>query len=325
MASEPEQVSSESDNENVTDEEQNDDEEQDDSQHKEGGEEVIRGSNQVQELATKVISIYNRRYYLDMKQRGQRRFIKMSELTLYGRKNSIFMSMRVTKRLVELLDNIIGKLTETNEKSGDPAIIHSEKLVADRRRYFLDLCQNDRGIYLRFTNEDFYGARVLIMLPFEAIITLHDCLKELSDKFGQDDQKPECPEPRFIIDKFSRTYIEVDRNSSGKAFKVSEVRPIGPKVFNVNSISISRRNLPLFTRVLNEMNNESNEIQKNGNQKNRKNTASHGTSSTAMKNKPSHSKGKMKDEILSEQSSPTGNNNKPPPSDKEKKSVEVNA
>jgi hypothetical protein len=44
--------------------------------------------------------------------------------------------------------------------------LHSEKLVSDRKIFFLDLKENDRGRFIKIT-EDVRGRRDTIMLPIE--------------------------------------------------------------------------------------------------------------------------------------------------------------
>jgi hypothetical protein len=47
-----------------------------------------------------------------------------------------------------------------------PQALHSEKLVSDRKIFFLDLKENDRGRFIKIT-EDVKGRRDTIMLPME--------------------------------------------------------------------------------------------------------------------------------------------------------------
>jgi hypothetical protein len=44
--------------------------------------------------------------------------------------------------------------------------LHSEKLVTDRKIFFLDLKENDRGRFIKIT-EDVKGRRDTIMLPMD--------------------------------------------------------------------------------------------------------------------------------------------------------------
>ncbi len=46
------------------------------------------------------------------------------------------------------------------------APLHSEKLVSERKIFFLDLKENDRGRFIKIT-EDVRGRRDTIMLPIE--------------------------------------------------------------------------------------------------------------------------------------------------------------
>lgn len=44
--------------------------------------------------------------------------------------------------------------------------LHSEKLVSERKIFFLDLKENDRGRFIKIT-EDVRGRRDTVMLPME--------------------------------------------------------------------------------------------------------------------------------------------------------------
>lgn len=46
------------------------------------------------------------------------------------------------------------------------AAIHSEKIVSDRKIFFLDLKENERGRFIKIT-EDVRGRRDTIMLPID--------------------------------------------------------------------------------------------------------------------------------------------------------------
>lgn len=217
-----------------------------------------RDERQGQELATKTIVIQSKRFYLDVKQNQRGRFIKFAEVSGSGRKSRLFMSMRVSKTVKELLDKFIeqiAKLGEDNQKSEEPTLIHSEKIFADRRRYFLDLRENNRGTFLRITQDDSYGMRLSIALPAQGVEQLRDALVELLDEFGEgylsDEQEPELPEPRFLRIDRKTYYFDPDRNARGDFFKISEVKLNNR---DRNTIIVSARALPQFTKILTELN-----------------------------------------------------------------------
>ena len=67
--------------------------------------------------------------------------------------------------------------------------IHTEKIVSDRKIFFLDLKENDRGQFVKIT-EDVRGRRDTIMVPAELldefIDALHD-IREASDLEDEDE------------------------------------------------------------------------------------------------------------------------------------------
>lgn len=54
---------------------------------------------------------------------------------------------------------------DKQQHRGNPPL-HSEKIVGDRKIFFLDLKENDRGRFIKIT-EDVRGRRDTIMLPIE--------------------------------------------------------------------------------------------------------------------------------------------------------------
>lgn len=54
--------------------------------------------------------------------------------------------------------------------------LHSEKLVSERKIFFLDLKENDRGRFIKIT-EDVRGRRDTVMLPMEIAQDFLDALQ----------------------------------------------------------------------------------------------------------------------------------------------------
>jgi PurA ssDNA and RNA-binding protein len=56
--------------------------------------------------------------------------------------------------------------------------LHSEKIVGERKIFFLDLKENDRGRFIKIT-EDVRGRRDTIMLPMEHAEEFLDALQRI--------------------------------------------------------------------------------------------------------------------------------------------------
>ena len=68
----------------------------------------------------------------------------------------------------------------------DSDLLHTEKILSDRKTFFLDLKQNSRGMVVKIT-EDVSGNRDTIMVPAEI---LGDFIAALTDiKATADDQE----------------------------------------------------------------------------------------------------------------------------------------
>ena len=72
---------------------------------------------------------------------------------------------------------------EYGERPAPNPPLASEKVVIDRKIFFLDLMENNRGRFMRIT-EDVGGRRDRIMLPAEAFNDFADALERLIDFEG---------------------------------------------------------------------------------------------------------------------------------------------
>ncbi len=63
------------------------------------------------------------------------------------------------------------------QKRGRPAL-HSEKIMTDRKIFFLDLKENERGRVIKIT-EDVRGRRDTIMLPLESVEDFLDAIQRI--------------------------------------------------------------------------------------------------------------------------------------------------
>jgi hypothetical protein len=89
--------------------------------------------------------------------------------------------IRLTIRSPQALLRVV-KQQQTEVESD---LLHTEKILADRKVFFLDLKQNNRGMVVKIT-EDVGGNRDTIMVPAEI---LGDFIAALSDiKATADDQ-----------------------------------------------------------------------------------------------------------------------------------------
>ncbi len=66
------------------------------------------------------------------------------------------------------------------DKRGDDRPIHTEKIISDRKVFFLDLKENDRGQFVKIT-EDVRGRRDTIMLPIEILDDFIDALEDIRE------------------------------------------------------------------------------------------------------------------------------------------------
>lgn len=67
-----------------------------------------------------------------------------------------------------------------NERNDEP--LHTEKIMTDRKVYFIDLKENARGKFVKIT-EDVRGRRDTILLPCEALEEFINALQSVRQAY----------------------------------------------------------------------------------------------------------------------------------------------
>ena len=67
-----------------------------------------------------------------------------------------------------------------DKRSSEDRPIHTEKILADRKIFFLDLTENDRGQFVKIT-EDVRGRRDTIMVPVEFLDDFIGALEDIRE------------------------------------------------------------------------------------------------------------------------------------------------
>ncbi|XP_022837171.1 transcriptional activator protein Pur-alpha isoform X3 [Spodoptera litura] len=188
---------------------------------------------QEQELATKMLQIQSKRFYLDVKQNRRGRFIKVAEVSIGadGRRSQIFLAMSTAAEFRDHLSSFsdfYSSLGPPNpDNVPDDGKLKSEMMLKDNRRYYLDLKENSRGRFLRVSQTITRGGpRSQVALPAQGMIEFRDALTDLLDDFGIDDGgfKGELPEGRHLRVDNKNFYFDIGQNNRGIYMKVSEVK-----------------------------------------------------------------------------------------------------
>jgi hypothetical protein len=151
-------------------------------------------------LASQLVQIQSKRFYIDVKENSRGRFIKLAEVGVGGRKSRILMTMSAAAefktRLTEFSElhsqlgpshgstgqNANNSNNDSNKRSGSgdqDGLIKSETIIKDRKRYYLDLKENQRGRFLRVSMVVSRGPRAYLGLY---IISFRLTLIDLSIK-----------------------------------------------------------------------------------------------------------------------------------------------
>ena len=74
----------------------------------------------------------------------------------------------------------LAMLGDEEERRSSDQLLHSEKLFSDRKIFFIDLKENDRGRVVKIT-EDVRGRRDTIMVPVELLDDFIDALQAVAE------------------------------------------------------------------------------------------------------------------------------------------------
>lgn len=219
------------------------------------------GDQQERELATRVLQIQAKRFYVDVKENRRGRFIKLAEVAAGRRKNRIILPMSI---VVEFRDRLT-EFHQTNEALGpEPQLslpedgkLKSAQIVKDFRRYYLDLKENERGRFIRVSLIS-RGTRSQLGIPAQGIVKLRDVFTELIDLFGNEGEISEepinlslphgMPESRSIRVENKTFFFDVGQNNRGVYLKISEVK----QNFR-SSITIPERSWPKLRDIVSEL------------------------------------------------------------------------
>ncbi|RWS26979.1 pur-alpha-like protein [Leptotrombidium deliense] len=231
-----------------------------------------------QELATKMLQIQHKRFYLDVKQNRRGRFIKVAEVGAAGRKSRLLLAMSTAAEFRDHLSSfseLYASLEVSSNVSGPPnpenlpedGKLKSEVMVKENRRYYLDLKENNRGRFLRVSQTISRGGpRSQIAIPAQGMIEFRDALTDLLDEFGTDDGgreddkvsssfKGELPEGRQMRIDNKKFYFDIGQNNLGIYMRISEVK----SNFR-SSITIPEKSWSRFRDVFNDYVEKMNEV-----------------------------------------------------------------
>lgn len=204
------------------------------------------------ELAAKTLNIQNFRFYIDVKENAQGRFMKITETALNGQKARIFLSVSAAREFVEKLDQVLEFLsslqTHNPESPYSNGLLKSLSIIKDNRRYFLDLKENDRIRFLRvsmLTN----GTRANMLIPSEGIETLRNEIADMLEVYCSDHVASSNLDRGKILHSGNKLiFFDLGSNRYGAYLCISEVNKNAR-----NMITVLEKDLTRFRDILNEM------------------------------------------------------------------------
>lgn len=234
-----------------------------------------RGNSSEKELASQQIQIQSKRFYIDVKENQRGRFIKLAEVGVGGRKSRILMTMTAAeefkKHLVEFseihsqmgpthgssdpTDDTSASDTKNDNDRDNDGLIKSETFIKDRKRYYMDLKENQRGRFLRVSMvvPGPRGARTQVAIPAQGLIEFKDQLADMLERYntlpeGDMSDQTDLPESKSLRADNKTFYFDYGSNQRGVFLKISEVRQNRYRT----SITIPERFLAQFSEQVKE-------------------------------------------------------------------------
>lgn len=217
-----------------------------------------RGNSSEKELASQQIQINSKRFYIDVKENQRGRFIKLAEVGVGGRKSRILMTMNAAEELKKHLVKFSelhssmstvkesaektdvneptpvtnGNATEDKDDKDSDGLIKSETFIKDRKRYYMDLKENQRGRFLKVSMvvPGPRGARTQVAIPAQGLVEFKDQLADMLERYntlpeGENSEQPEnLPESKSLRADNKTFYFDCGSNPRGVFLKISEVR-----------------------------------------------------------------------------------------------------
>lgn len=214
-----------------------------------------KGGNE-DEIASKLISIAYKRFYVDVKQNTRGRFIKIAEMGA-NHKSRVVLSMSAASALVDKLEGYLTYHDSTPEdpKRDETADLMSDVLNFEARRYYLDLKENNRGRFLRLaqTSPLPRPTRSQVAIPISGLKEIKECIADFISKFGEGymDSQNDLMDSMTLKTELGKTfYFDANQNDRGSFLRVSEVK--ASSGFRT-SITIPASSLSEFRKVLTDV------------------------------------------------------------------------
>ncbi|KAL1233750.1 Transcriptional activator protein Pur-alpha [Trichinella spiralis] len=178
-----------------------------------------------QELASRMLQIQSKRFYLDVKENERGRFIKIAEVGAGGRKSRLLMSMAAASEFrsrLAKMDEYYQSLCEADSTlASENGLLKSDIIFQSTRRYYLDLKENARGKFLRVTQVMRRPApRSQIAIPAQGMAKLVETLDDLLNNYMM-----KLPQGLRVHMDNKVFYCDVRQNARGVFMRISEVRP----------------------------------------------------------------------------------------------------
>ncbi|GMT24719.1 hypothetical protein PFISCL1PPCAC_16016 [Pristionchus fissidentatus] len=213
-----------------------------------------KGGNE-DEIASKLISVAYKRFYVDVKQNTRGRFIKIAEMGA-NHKSRVVLSMSAASALVDKLEGYLSfhDTTPEDPKREETTDLMSDILNFETRRYYLDLKENSRGRFLRLAQTSSLPrpSRSQVAIPMVGLKEIKECIADFISKFGEGymDSNSDLMDAMTLKSELGKTfYFDANQNDRGSFLRVSEVKSASG--FRT-SITIPASSLTAFRKVLTE-------------------------------------------------------------------------
>ncbi|KAL1462933.1 hypothetical protein WDU94_014734 [Cyamophila willieti] len=182
-------------------------------------------ANQIIDLDTKFFVSNNKRYYFDIKEQKDIKFVKISEISeIDGSRNLISINLNLVPKFRDCLLEIqhFRKPSGKDLSGRGTTIVHGLSIVKDTRRYLVDLKRNYRGYFVTISQMLPTGGKLSsIAFGLRDLSTFIEIFYDIGQEFNITEDQ--ISDGNYLRYRNKRYFFNVNQNQNGTFMRISEV------------------------------------------------------------------------------------------------------
>uniref|UniRef100_A0A8D9F5I6 Transcriptional activator protein Pur-alpha n=1 Tax=Cacopsylla melanoneura TaxID=428564 RepID=A0A8D9F5I6_9HEMI len=182
-------------------------------------------ANHITDLDTKFFVSNNKRYYFDIKEQKDVKFVKISEISeTDGSRNLISINLNLVPKFRDCLLEIqhFRKPNGRDLSGRGTTVVHGLSIVKDTRRYLVDLKRNYRGYFVTISQMLPTGGKLSsIAFGLRDLSTFIEIFYDIGQEFNITEDQ--ISDGSYLRYRNKRYFFNVNQNQNGTFMRISEV------------------------------------------------------------------------------------------------------